>query len=105
MECNEARNLLQATADGEVGAADSVRLERHLEDCDGCVEALTNLQALHRATRLGATYHRAPADLRARILEALPGAPDSVPNAADTQAEAPAGWRRWFAWSRWRRSP
>ncbi|SDO80861.1 anti-sigma factor, TIGR02949 family [Ralstonia sp. 25mfcol4.1] len=97
MDCNEARHLLQATADGEVGAADSVRLERHLEDCDGCVEALSHLQALHRATRRGATYHRAPAELRARILDALPEPAESA--LADPSSDAPAGWRRWFAWS------
>ncbi|GAA0840030.1 anti-sigma factor family protein [Cupriavidus pauculus] len=103
MDCNEARHLLQATADGEVGAADSVRLERHLEDCDGCVESLRNLQALRAATRHGAPYHRAPAALRARILEALPGtSPDASPDASSTAAQDVAdmrqGWRRWFAW-------
>lgn len=97
MDCNEARNLLQATADGEVGAADSVRLERHLEDCDTCVEALHNLQTLRAATRHGATYHRAPAELRARILDALPGAADDAP--VDTTQGELAGWRRWFTWS------
>ncbi|MCA3188130.1 MULTISPECIES: anti-sigma factor [unclassified Cupriavidus] len=97
MDCNEARHLLQATADGEVGAADSVRLERHLEDCDGCVEALGNLQGLRRATRQGATYHRAPAELRARILDALPDpAEDTL---ADPSSATTDGWRRWFAWS------
>ncbi|PLQ02487.1 anti-sigma factor family protein [Cupriavidus pauculus] len=97
MDCNEARHLLQATADGEVGAADSVRLERHLEDCDGCVDALSHLQALRRATRRGATYHRAPAELRARILDALPAPADDA--LADPSSDAPAGWRRWFTWS------
>lgn len=97
MDCNEARHLLQATADGEVGAADSVRLERHLEDCDGCVDTLSNLQALRRATRQGATYHRAPEALRARILEALPGPSEDAFD--DTPADASAGWRRWFTWS------
>lgn len=97
MDCNEARHLLQATADGEVGAADSVRLERHLEDCDGCVETLSNLQALHRATRHGATYRRAPAALRASILAALPSPSDDA--LADPAPDASAGWRRWFTWS------
>jgi len=97
MDCNDARNLLQACADGEVGAADSVRLERHLEDCDQCVESLRNLQALRAATRHGATYHRAPAELRARIAAALP-APADAGLASPGVAEA-AGWRRWFTWS------
>lgn len=100
MDCNEARHLLQATADGEVGAADSVRLERHLEDCDGCVDALNNLQALRRATRQGATYQRAPAALRARILDALPGAATDEPDVAESPVpDTQSGWRRWFAWS------
>ncbi|WP_454763034.1 anti-sigma factor family protein [Cupriavidus campinensis] len=102
MDCNDARNLLQACADGEVGAADSVRLERHLEDCEPCVESLRNLQALRAAARHGAQYHRAPADLRARIVAALPG-DAALPAAADDSAAAPApsmpeGWRRWFTW-------
>lgn len=97
MDCNEARKLLQATADGEVGAADSVRLERHLEDCDGCVDSLRNLQALRAATRHGAAYHRAPAALRARILDALPGGEDLAP--ANFEPDDTAGWRRWFTWS------
>ncbi|SDC50050.1 anti-sigma factor, TIGR02949 family [Cupriavidus sp. YR651] len=98
MDCNDARNLLQACADGEVGAADSVRLERHLEDCDGCVASLRNLQALRAATRHGASYHRAPAELRARVLAALPGAPQETFD--DLAAPpAPAGWRNWFTWA------
>lgn len=97
MDCNEARNLLQATADGEVGAADSVRLERHLEDCDGCMQALGNLQALRRATRRGASYHRAPAELRARIVDALPSPPKD--DLLDAAPETQEGWRRWFTWS------
>ncbi len=97
MDCNDARNLLQACADGEVGAADSVRLERHLEDCERCVESLSNLQALRAATRHGAAYHRAPAELRARIAAALPTPADPV--FADPDTAEPAGWRRWFTWS------
>jgi anti-sigma factor RsiW len=80
MDCHDAQLLLQACADGEVGAADSVRLERHLEDCDQCVACLRNLQALRAATRHGAHYHRASAD-------ASPSPPSSE------------GWRRWFTWS------
>ncbi|KWW36236.1 anti-sigma factor family protein [Cupriavidus metallidurans] len=97
MDCNDARNLLQACADGEAGAADSVRLERHLEDCESCVDSLRNLQALRAATRHGAAYHRAPADLRARILASLPA--PAEPGFADSGAGEPAGWRSWFTWS------
>lgn len=100
MDCHDAQLLLQACADGEVGAADSVRLERHLEDCDQCVACLRNLQALRAATRHGAHYHRASADLRARIMTALPGDAAIAPD-ADASPSPPSseGWRRWFTWS------
>lgn len=81
MNCIEARQLLQACADGEIGAADSVRLERHLEDCGDCVVALRELRVLRKTVRQGAGYYRASPALRARVLAALP---------ADTDADADA---------------
>lgn len=102
MNCNDARQLLQACADGEIGAADSVRLERHLEDCSGCVSELRDLQALHKAVRQGAMYHRASPELRARVLAALPAteATAAAVEPAPSPWSAPVpGWHRWFAWS------
>lgn len=129
MNCNEARQLLQACADGEIGAADSVRLERHLEDCGDCVTALRELRALRRTVRQGAGYYRASPALRARVLAALPVADTDADADADAgwddlapgiafpsggsavgpnmeatvrPADVPAlkaGWRRWFTWS------
>lgn len=85
MNCDDARLLLQACADGELGAADSVRLERHLEDCADCVAALRDLQALRRTVRHGAIYHRAGSALRARVLAALPQTADDAA-VTDTRA-------------------
>ncbi|CAG9184897.1 anti-sigma factor family protein [Cupriavidus pampae] len=96
MNCNEARPLLQACADGEIGAADGVRLKRHLEDCNSCVSALRELRTLRKAVRQGAGYHRASPALRARVLAALPA---TEPVVADVEPVADAGWRRWFTWS------
>lgn len=56
MNCNEARQLLEVCADGEIGAGDSVRLEHHLEDCSDCVEMLGGLRTLRKLVRDGAVY-------------------------------------------------
>ncbi|MEN7526962.1 zf-HC2 domain-containing protein [Cupriavidus sp. DL-D2] len=98
MDCIEARHLLQATADGEAGAADSVRLERHLEDCDSCVDTLRRLQSLRHAVQHAASYYRAPAGLREHILESLPSSPSLSEPGWDSASHPPAepGWRRWF---------
>lgn len=84
MECRDARALLQAGADDELGAAESLRLEQHLDGCPGCRAELQALRALRAAVREGAPYYRADAALRARLLAALPGGvaiPQAVPAA------------------------
>ncbi|RZT42939.1 putative zinc finger protein [Cupriavidus agavae] len=75
MNCDEARNLMQACADGKIGAADSVRLEKHLEDCDDCIEVMAALQARRAAHRPGSA------------LEAL-GTPPPALAGAPTSASA-----------------
>ncbi|CAG9179262.1 anti-sigma factor family protein [Cupriavidus pampae] len=56
MNCNDARQLLEICADGEIGAGDGVRLEHHLEDCSDCVDALAALRGLRKLVREGTTY-------------------------------------------------
>lgn len=98
MDCNDARLLLDACADGELGAADALRLESHLAACPQCDAALRRVRALQAAVREGAPYHRASPALRSRIAAALPPLPAAPPSAK--QAVPPiTGWRRWFDWS------
>lgn len=103
MNCNDARLLLQANADGELGAGDALRLERHLAQCTACTAQLAHLRELRTVLRAHAPYHRAGPALRARLTTAL----DAVQAAAGSgAAAAPAGnggawwqWmRRYFEW-------
>lgn len=71
MNCNDARLLLHACADGELGAGDALRLERHLAQCPGCTAELAQLGELRAALRTHGPYHRAGPALRARLGAAL----------------------------------
>lgn len=108
MNCNDARLLLQASADGELGAGDALRLEQHLTQCAACTAQLAHLRELRTVLRAHAPYHRAGPALRARLNTALDAA-----QAAPAQqaagfgvAAAPSGsggawWqrmRRYFEW-------
>ncbi|WP_233829711.1 anti-sigma factor family protein [Paraburkholderia sp. ZP32-5] len=121
MDCNEARPLLDANADRELPAPDARRVQQHIESCDDCRRASDNLRALSGALR-AAPYHRASESLRARIIAALPAAPDEAPairaaaaerdasaeagevagaQGADVEARAPRRQPRKASWSAW----
>jgi anti-sigma factor (TIGR02949 family) len=78
MDCNEARDLLDAYADSELALAEAARVNRHLQDCAACRAELAAVRTLRRALREHIPRERAPAPLRARILAGLPGA-ESAP--------------------------
>ncbi len=67
MNCDDIRALLAARADGELGAADSLRVESHLATCAACAQAAARHDAAVRALRQGlrapALYAAAPAGL------------------------------------------
>ncbi|CAG9196207.1 Anti-sigma factor RsiW [Paraburkholderia tropica] len=77
MNCDEARPLLDASVDRELSAADEWRVREHLSGCAPCRDAADVVQAISRTAR-AAPYHRAPPDLAARIVAALP--PLDAPN-------------------------
>jgi len=70
MNCEEFQTLLHAYLDGELDAARSVELERHVADCPQCKQALQNQTTLKRAITSSATYYKAPVDLRRWIFTA-----------------------------------
>ena len=49
MDCREAQTLLGAFHDGELPAADRVRVEEHLRDCPGCATLLAGLARVDHA--------------------------------------------------------
>ena len=77
MACDEALKT-QAYLDGELDAAQSLEVEAQLEHCVEC-QALAADHADMKAAMAGATYHRAPAALRAKINDMLDAEANVVP--------------------------
>ncbi|RDK03720.1 anti-sigma factor family protein [Paraburkholderia lacunae] len=94
MDCNEARPLLDASADRELPAPDALRVQQHIDGCDACRRESESLRALSESLR-AAPYHRAPDWLRERIVASLPATDDA---AFATAARKPAPRKpRWLA--------
>ena len=51
MNCEQAKRLLEAYADGELDVSVIPELERHLHECPACAASLSNLQNLKKALR------------------------------------------------------
>lgn len=83
MNCEEARRLLPAYADGELELSQSLAFEQHLESCPECAAALRVHKGLSQAVR-ALPYHRASDTLRARLQRQLPQA-EAAPAAAAVQ--------------------
>ena len=91
MACEESLRT-QAYLDGELDAAQSLAVEAHLEHCEDC-QALAMDHAELKAAMAGATYHRAPAALRAKVGAALDAEAEVVPfNSARRQPGLKGFW-------------
>jgi anti-sigma factor RsiW len=64
MNCAEIRLLLHAHADGELDAANSLEVERHMKTCAACAAEQKSLRALKTALRNGGLNFRAPDSLK-----------------------------------------
>ena len=71
MNCSPAKPLIALYADGELDTAQSLELERHLQDCPACARELRELQGLQKAVRQDALYFAAPVELRRNIMAEL----------------------------------
>ncbi|MGM3277584.1 anti-sigma factor family protein [Ralstonia sp. 24A2] len=110
MNCDDIRALLAARADGELGAADSLRMETHLGNCTACTDVATRHDTVVRALRQGlrapALYMKAPAGLSDRVLHAVQaeaqakaGArPQTSPASARPRRRAESPWQRLVGW-------
>ena len=67
MNCQQARPLIDFYADGELGAAEILGLEKHFHDCPACASAWRNAQGLKKALKQDALFFPAPAELRRAI--------------------------------------
>jgi mycothiol system anti-sigma-R factor len=71
MNCNEAIASIALLLDGELDALRAAEVEQHLAECAACRTEHAAQLALRDAIRSKATYHPAPAALRARVSDAL----------------------------------
>ena len=67
MNCEQSKSLLGAHLDGELDALNGRELQEHLRTCPRCLHAADQQQVLRRMVKQEAPYHRAPAELEARI--------------------------------------
>jgi anti-sigma factor (TIGR02949 family) len=70
MQCEEVLQKLSAFHDHELDLAGSVEIERHLDTCPGCVDALDRMSQLSARLRADAPYYPAPDRLRERVSQA-----------------------------------
>jgi len=89
MRCDEARVHLKALIDGELTYVQAWRVRRHVARCAACQKEVADLRAITGALS-EADRALPPADLRARILAALPS-PIAVqePSPSLPRADAP----------------
>jgi anti-sigma factor RsiW len=78
MNCQQAKPLIDAYADGELEAAAILEVEQHLKSCSACALAWRNVQGLKKSLKQDALYFTAPAGLRQRIKAELPSPAKSV---------------------------
>jgi anti-sigma factor RsiW len=71
MTCNSALLLIESCIDGELDAALSAELRRHLDECPSCAAAHRKINQLSGDLRSLAPRYTAPEGLRNRILENL----------------------------------
>jgi anti-sigma factor RsiW len=72
MDHQDALALLPAYVDQELGVADSMAVERHLESCAECRREYAEQEEIKKRLKLELPYAEAPAYLHERIRSALP---------------------------------
>lgn len=71
MSCHETQDLIHGYLDGELDLVRNLEIERHLQACQTCSQALRNQQALRSAITTGSLYYHAPANLQKRVRSAV----------------------------------
>ncbi|MGI8524732.1 MAG: anti-sigma factor family protein [Pseudolabrys sp.] len=73
MNCDEAGVLLHALIDGELDAGHAREVEAHVAGCAKCAAAFRTFRQMHDALASSPLGYTAPASLRARVGQAVPG--------------------------------
>jgi anti-sigma factor RsiW len=90
VDCRETRTWLHGFLDGELDLARAVEIERHLEECADCSQALENHRALHDSIHAAGLKYDCPEPLQADIRATLR-------REAGMQPARPKIDRRWLA--------
>jgi anti-sigma factor RsiW len=67
MNCQQARLLIDAYADGELDATGVLELEKHLHECPACELAFRNAQNLKKSLKQDSLFFTTPAELRQKL--------------------------------------
>jgi anti-sigma factor RsiW len=94
VNCNEAKTLIHAYTDGELGLESALEIERHLEQCADCARERAPIAALSAAIGDPGLRFRAPDALRRRVGAAL--AREAVSAAHAPSVHAPWWPPRWL---------
>ncbi|HYB09507.1 MAG TPA: anti-sigma factor [Alphaproteobacteria bacterium] len=94
MNCLEARALIDAYADGELGVERSLELEAHLATCPSCQAELESRRALGKVMRERLEYHAAPLALHQAIREELAQEAVVAFPGRTSRRQAPREWLR-----------
>jgi anti-sigma factor RsiW len=78
--CPDYELLINGLLDGELDAANVVKIEKHLAACSGCSESLRRLQAVRDAIGSPELGYVAPAPLRARIEQSMSASAVPIPH-------------------------
>lgn len=78
MNCLEARRLLHAYIDEELDAENSLEVEQHLRNCQGCSRDYRHYLSLRTAIREGSLYFSTPELLRRRVQSSVRRADQSA---------------------------
>ena len=70
MQCEEVLERLSAFLDDEIDPVESREIQRHLDRCPSCTEALGRMKGVAARLRAEAPYYRASDSLRARVSQA-----------------------------------
>jgi anti-sigma factor RsiW len=72
VNCDQTRELLDGYFDNELDLMQSLEVERHLEQCSTCSQALGQREVLRNNLRNPSLYQRAPDRLRERVRAIAP---------------------------------
>ena len=79
MNCNDVKNLVHASLDGELDLVRQVEIEDHLRQCQACDAAYESQRALKSALKADGVYFAAPAHLQRRVRAAIGAAAAPTP--------------------------